>query len=122
MATTDAFPLVTEELKAIFIPYLKWLDVVYNKKSGICLNTRHIMKNKQPLFFGGVRMGKSYVSFHLMALYCFPEMKASISASLRRHMQGKSCFNFTSADKKLFKELRGLTKSAFARFKSERFL
>ena len=122
MAKKKAFALVAKELKGIFTPYMKSLDVVHDNESELYLNTRHIMKNKQPLFFGGVRIGKSYVSFYLMALYCFPDMNMSISPSLKKHMQGKSCFNFTSVNKVLFKELKGLTKSAVARFKSERFL
>ena len=43
---------------------------------------------------GGVRLGKAYVSFHLMALYMCPEMQKSITPALKKRMQGKTCFNF----------------------------
>jgi hypothetical protein len=33
----------------------------------------------QPLYFGSVRLGKAYVSFHLMPLYMCPELAKSIS-------------------------------------------
>ena len=37
-------------------------------------------------------------------------------------MQGKSCFNFKDLDKKLFAELRGLTKAGAAKFTDEKFI
>jgi len=45
----------------------------------------------QPLFFGGIKIGKAYVSFHLMPLYMRP---TKISPELNKRMQGKACFNF----------------------------
>ena len=46
------------------------------------------------MWFGAVRIGKSYVSLHLMPLYMSPTLQAQISPSLKKHMQGKTCFNF----------------------------
>jgi hypothetical protein len=40
----------------------------------------------------------------------------SISPALKKHMQGKSCFNFKAVDETLFKELAKLTKAGFVRF------
>jgi hypothetical protein len=34
-------------------------------------------------------------------------------------MQGKSCFNFSTADEKIFNELAQLTKKGFDKFKQE---
>lgn len=64
------FAEVFRRLKAIFKPYGKGMVVAQNTKSGYLLNTRHIMKNQQPLCFGGVRLGKNYVSFYLMSELC----------------------------------------------------
>jgi hypothetical protein len=50
----------------------------------------------QPLYFGSVRLGKAYVSFHLMPLYMCPKLKDRISPALKKRMQGKTCFNFKS--------------------------
>ena len=50
----------------------------------------------QPLEFGKVRSGKAYVSFHLMPLYMDAALAGRISAGLKKHMQGKTCFNFRS--------------------------
>jgi hypothetical protein len=48
----------------------------------------------QPMYFGSVRTGKAYVSFHLMPLYMCPTVARSVSPALKKRMQGKTCFNF----------------------------
>lgn len=60
-------------------------------------------------YVAGVRRGKRYVAFHLMSVYASPELMASMSPGLRRRMQGKSCFNFTTVDEPLFAELAAIT-------------
>lgn len=55
MAERNNFNQVFVRLKAIFGPYAKKMDVTHDTDSYYLLNTRHIMKNKQPLCFGGVR-------------------------------------------------------------------
>lgn len=64
------------------------------------------------MWFGGVREGRAYVSYHLMPVYTHPALAAKISPALRKRMQGKSCFNFKVADEVLFAELASLTKEA----------
>ena len=56
-----------------------------------------------------VQIGKSYVSFHHMALYVNEELRGTLSTRLRAHMQGKSCFNFKTVDEPLFEELETVT-------------
>jgi hypothetical protein len=73
-------------------------------------------------WFGAVRIGKAYVSFHLMPVYAFPELLQSVSPELKKRMQGKSCFNFKSVDVKLFQELAELTKMGFERFKQAKLI
>src|SRR5256885_6557243 len=48
----------------------------------------------QPLYFASVRVGKAYVSFHLVPLYMDPALTKRMSPSLKKRMQGKACFNF----------------------------
>jgi hypothetical protein len=122
MADKSEFKAVARELKAIFKPYLKKLVVVSESETDIYIDTPVIMKNKHPMFFGGVRTGKRYVSFHLMALYCFPELTKAMSPALKKRMQGKSCLNFTAVDKILFRELETLTKLGAAKFLSKEFV
>lgn len=74
------------------------------------------------VWFGGVRTGKSYVSYHLMPVYAFPELLRGVSPELKRRMQGKSCFNFRTADARLFRELAQLTEQGYRRFKREKLI
>jgi hypothetical protein len=116
------FREVFAKLKAIFKPYAKKMDTAQDTGDQYFLNTRHIMKNKQPLCFGGVRLGKNYVSFYLMSVYASPALLKSISPELKKRMQGKSCFNFKEVDEKLFRELATLTKAGAARFSNAKFI
>jgi hypothetical protein len=69
------------------------------------------------VWFGAARIGKSYVSYHLMAVYVFPDLLDGISPELKKHMQGKSCFNLTRIDERLFQELDELTELGYRRYK-----
>ena len=79
MPDNKQFADVFEQLKSILKPYAKKMDVAQDTDTNYLLNTRFIMKNKQPLCFGGVRAGKNYVSFYLMSVYASP-------ALLERHV------------------------------------
>jgi hypothetical protein len=103
-------------LRTILEPYATKMIVVHDTDKNYYLDTPYMMKNKQRMFFGAVRMGKAYVSFHLMPVYCCPDLLGAISPALKKHMQGKSCFNFKAVDEKLFNELTKLTKAGCARF------
>ena len=118
---TDFAP-VFARLKAILEPYAKKCDVLHDAEGNYYLNTRYIMKNKQPLCFAGARTGKSYVSFYLMPVYACPELLQEMSPELKQRMQGKSCFNFKTVEEKLFRELARLTKAGFARFSDEKYI
>ncbi len=74
------------------------------------------------VWFGAVQTRKNYVSYHLMAVYAFPDLFDDLSPELKKHMQGKSCFNFKVADDKLFKELARLTDRSYRRFKKEKLI
>ncbi|MFN2578934.1 MAG: hypothetical protein ABR607_14735 [Pyrinomonadaceae bacterium] len=116
------FTEVFEQLKSIFKPYAKKMDVAHDSDQCYLLNTRYIMKNNQPLCFGGVRVGKNYVSYYLMSVYASRDLLKNISPELRKRMQGKSCFNFKDVDKKLFAELKALTKDGAAKFSDQKFI
>jgi len=116
------FNEVFVRLKAIFKPYAKKMVVVQDTPKCYYLDTHHIMKNKKPLCFGAVRLGKNYVSFYLMSVYARPELLKGMSPELKKRMQGKSCFNFKEVDEKLFKEMARLTKAGAAKFSSEKFI
>mgnify|MGYP001206657182 CR=1 FL=1 len=104
------------KLKSILAQYEPSLTVLHNKTDNYYLNTP--TTNKKAEFFGAAQIKKSYVSFHLMPIYYYPELLDNISQDLKSKMQGKSCFNFKHTDDKLFVELKTLTKSAFDKYKS----
>ena len=64
-------------------------------------------------FFAGVRTAANHVSFHLMPIYADPGLLDGISPALRRHLRGKTTFNFTEIDEALFAELEALTATCF---------
>ena len=55
----------------------------------------------------------NHVSFHLMPIYADPSLLDGISAALRRHLKGKTTFNFVEVDEALFAELDALTARCF---------
>ena len=122
MPESADFATVFSKLKAILQPYASKLVVIADTDDGYSLETRHIMKNKKPLYFGGVRKGKNYVSFYLMSVYATPDLLKGMSPGLKKRMQGKSCFNFKTVDEPLFKELAILTKAGFKKFSDEKFI
>jgi hypothetical protein len=113
---------VFTELRAIMAPCAAKLEAKKDDPTELYLDTRHLQKNKKPLFFGAVQVKKSYVSFHLMPVYLKPELLDGLSPELKRRMQGKSCFNFAEIDKPLFKELAALTKAGLASYKAQGFV
>jgi hypothetical protein len=122
MPDKNNFDEIFRRLKAIFKPYEKKMVVAQDTDSAYGLNTRHMMPNKQPLYFGGVRKGKAYVSFYLMSVYVSPREIKNTSPELKKRMQGKSCFNFKTVDERLFRELATLTKAGAAQFTDEKFV
>lgn len=107
-------------LRAILEPYAAKMIVVHDTSTNYYLDTTYMMKNKHRMFFGAVRAGKAYVSFHLIPVYCCPDLLSTISPELSKHMQGKSCFNFKKVDEKLFRELANLAKASCARFSGKK--
>ena len=118
---TDLRP-VFEQLKKILTPYEPKMDIAQDTGTMYMLNTRYLLKNNYPLMFGGVRLGKNYVSYHLFSVYTTPGDAQTISPELKKRMQGKACFNFTTVDERLFKELAKLTKAGAKRFSDAKFV
>lgn len=106
------------KLKSFLEQYETSLTVLHNKSDNYYLNTPATESNKKSEFFGAVQVKKTYVAFHLMPIYYYPELLDNISKELKNKMQGKSCFNFKDIDDKLFAELNSLTESCFDKYKS----
>ena len=117
-AQTD-FPLIFEKLKAILKPYSAKFTVREDGTDGYSLEGPYSQKWKKELFFGAAQIKKNYVSFYLMPVYMYPDLLNDISPELRKHMQGKSCFNFKKVEPELFTQLAELAKKGCDRFREE---
>jgi hypothetical protein len=94
------FAAVFAALRPVLAKYAKRLATKADTPTEYTLVTKSASPFPQhkgePLYFGSVRLGKAYVSFHLLPLYMCPELTKSISPALKKRMQGKACFNFKS--------------------------
>jgi hypothetical protein len=118
MDTTQAQD-VFHLLKAILEPYADRMNVERDEPDDFYLDAGVHPRTGKPTFFGAAQIKKNYVSFHLMPVYIYPELLDGISQQLRRRMQGKSCFNFRTADRALFEELAALTARGFERYRAD---
>jgi hypothetical protein len=106
------FAAVEQRLREILQPLRSRLVATSDGPGGLVLQIPGL-EGKPWGYVAGIRPGKRYVSFYLMSVYASPEVAASMSPELRRRMQGKSCFNFTSVDETLFAELARITEAGF---------
>jgi hypothetical protein len=128
MSTSPAsFDEVFATLKQIFRRHLDRLSVQSDNATEYTLVGRKPSPFPQhkgnPVFFSSVRVGKAYVSFHLLPLYMNESLSGTISSALRKRMQGKACFNFkTVPDADLIAELERLTHAGFKSFDDKNWL
>lgn len=107
---------IFDKIKTILLQFEDHLIVVHDETDNYYLNTPITETNKKVEFFGAVQIKKSYVVFHLMPIYYYPELLDSISQELKTRLHGKSCFNFKNIDNNLLEELNTLTKNAFGKY------
>jgi len=69
-----------------------------------------------------LKVGKSYVSFHLLGLYMNPALESQISRELTKRKQGKACFNFRKEDVELTMELPDLTMKSIMALRTRGFI
>lgn len=119
MTAQTEFSTVFESLKSILQPYAKKLTVKADTAGRFYLDAAYSEKWKKELFFASAQIGKNYVSFYLMPVYMYPDLLKGVSPQLKKHMQGKSCFNFRQVEKELFAELSQLAKRGYERLMKE---
>jgi len=105
-------------LKEVLAKYAKRLAVKTDTPTEYTLVTKRPSPFPQhkghPMYFGSVKLGKAYVSFHLVPIYMDPALNAGIPPALKKRMQGMACFNFkTAPEAELLGELAALTAAAF---------
>jgi hypothetical protein len=74
-------------------------------------------RSGKPFFVAAVQIKKNYVSYHFVPIYMAPELGEAMSPALRKRMQGKGCFNFTTIEPAQVKELTALTKKGLIHLK-----
>lgn len=121
-AQTAAFTEVFTALKPVFAKYEKRLFVKTDRPDQYYLETKSRSWQGERMFFGAVRVGKAYVSVHLMPVYSYPELLKGMPSGLKKRMQGKSCFNFTNVDREAIGQLRDLVAAGFKKFGEEKLL
>lgn len=123
----DDFALVFDALKPVLTGCAKKLSVKTDTPDEYTLDTKSPSPFPQhkghPMFFGSVRTGKAYVSFHLMPLYMSPNLQQAIPPDLKKRMQGKTCFNFRSVpEKELLASLKRLAKACLDEWDAKHWL
>ena len=74
------------------------------------------------MLFSSVRLGKAYVSFHLLPLYMNPSLAKTITPALKKRMQGKACFNFKAPpDPAALAELEELTAAGLKQWREKKW-
>ena len=119
MAQAANFADTFETLKSVLAPYAPKLTVVHNEPGHFYVDAGYSEQWKKNFCFGFVKIGKNYVSFHLMAVYGCPAVLDGMSDDLKKRMQGKSCFNFKTVSPAQLQELKTLTKRCFEAYKKQ---
>jgi hypothetical protein len=118
MPKTEMFTEAFATLRNILQRHGRQLKVVVDKPGDFQLaSPTKVDRIGRPLFVAAVQIKKNYVSFHLMGVYGDPGLLKKMSPTLRKWMQGKTCFNFTTIDPAHVNELGALTKKGIERFK-----
>ena len=115
---SENFESTFTSLKSVFASHLKKLAIKTDKANEYTLAGKvpspFPQHKGQPLAFGMVKIGRAYVSFHLVPLYMNDALKGSMSPALKKRMQGKACFNFkTAPEPETIDELKKLTAVSF---------
>lgn len=123
---SDDFRAAFAALKLVFAKHLKRLSVKADTPLEYTLLTKapspFPQHKGQPMYFGSVRVGKAYVSFHLVPLYMNPALTKSVSPGLKKRMQGLACFNFKSKpEPELIAELKRLTVEGFKEWNEKKW-
>jgi hypothetical protein len=121
------FEAVFAALKPVLGKYVKRLAVKTDTPVEYTLVTQCPSPFPQhkgyPMDFGSVRVGKAYVSFHLMPLYMNDALTKTVSPALKKRMQGKSCFNFkVDPEPEGLSELKRLTEAGLKQWGEKKWL
>jgi hypothetical protein len=115
MAKQPSFERTFDTLRGILAKHARRLLVTVDEPGEYQVSSPTLKDRAgRPLFVAAVQIKKNYVSYHLIPVYTTPALLDTISPGLRKRMQGKSCFNFTSIEPEQVKELAALTRAGMA--------
>jgi hypothetical protein len=119
MPKVEPFPETFAALKGLLEAHAKRVIVTVDKP-GHYQVASPTLKDRlgRPLVFAAVKANKSTVSYHLMPLYGNKALRAKMSPTLQKRMNGMACLNFTTIEPAQFKELAAITKEGIAGFKN----
>jgi hypothetical protein len=117
VGTDDRLSETFKVLRGILHRHARQLRVVVDEPRAYQVASPTLVdRTGKPLFVAAAQITRNYVSFHLMPVYAVPEIREAVSPALRKRMQGKGCFNFTTIDKAQVKELEALTTKGIRQF------
>ena len=105
-------------LRDLLLAHKDALVVVHDTDAHFYANCRDADSKGKAQFFGAVKVSARKHAFHFMPVYDFPELLLGLSPALKKHMQGKSCFNFEVMDPALLQELQKLIEQGVRRYKA----
>ncbi len=110
--TPEQLAAVEARLRAILVPYESKLTTgsVYN----IPTLTRPGAKAHD--WFAFVKPGAKHISFFLLPIHTWPELREGLSPALAKRVTGASCLTFPSIDEAQAVELEGLVARAYERY------
>jgi hypothetical protein len=110
-------PAVEARLRSILAPYESRLETatIY----GIPALRRPGAKAHE--WFAFVKPAAKHVSFYLLPVHVWPELRAGMSPALRKRLTGASTFNFKAIDEAEMAELEALVARAFDRYVTDDF-
>ena len=107
MPAPAAFQTTFNALRALLKPYERQFVVIVDKPGKYYLSTKTSKTvSGAAIWFGGAEIKKNYVSFHLIPVYAEPALLQTLSPSLLKRTQGKSCFNFTEIGPRISRSSR----------------
>ncbi len=117
MPNPSDFDAVFARLRAILHAFEPFLAVQTDTPDHYYLNLPCTPKDGRSNFFAAVKIKKNYVSYHLFPVYVYPALLDTLTPRLKKRMQGKACFNFTTVDEDLFGDLTQLTEQGLQTFR-----
>ncbi|WP_157825186.1 MULTISPECIES: hypothetical protein [unclassified Stenotrophomonas] len=117
-AADGTSPELFAALRDLFLAYRSELSVVHDENGRFYANCRKLDAKGKVQFFGAIKVSGRKHSFHFMPVYDFPELLCDLGPALKKQMQGKSCFNFTSSDPAVLEELQRLVQQGASRYKA----